>query len=87
MRYKHSSPVTVDFVNYLTGQTTKIAEKVYRNLIENRVLSEIVTNETTKIYYVRQNLMTVKGDYVRQYSYDYIRRYMHRLGYKERGES
>lgn len=86
MRYKHSSPVTSQFVAYLSNQTTKIAEKVYRNLIEHRVLFEIVTDETTKKYYVKENVMTVKGDYVRQYSYDYIRRYMHRLGYKERGE-
>lgn len=86
MRYDFNSPITLQFVAYLAGQTTKISEKVHRNLIDHHVLSEIITDEAAKTYHVQQYVMTVGGDYIRQYSYDYIRRYMHRLGYKERGE-
>lgn len=85
MHYDFNSPITCKFVVYLRSQNTKIADKVYRNLITHQVLSEIITDEAAKTYYVRQYVMTVGGDYIRQYSYDFIRRYMHRLGYKERG--
>lgn len=85
MRYNIKSPITSQFVDYLSNQNTKIDDKVHRNLIEHRVLFEIVTDASAKKYHVTENVMTVKGDYIRQYSYDYIRRYMHRLGYKERG--
>lgn len=59
MRHKQSSPVTINFVNYLASQNTKIADRVYRNLIEHQVLSEIITDEVAKTYYVRQYVMTV----------------------------